>query len=227
MKNIFLSITFLLSVFFFQAECSAQTRMVNGMVFTFDSIPLINANIKVKSTKQTVKSDTSGRFSVSCAPTDVLTVSARGFYSEKVKLNKDSKIAIVNLKLKPGDKNREIAIGYGYVSDANKLNAVSTLRNNNKEDFSQYSSLFEVIKSRFPGVEIINNEIIIRGAKSLNASNAALIVLNGIPADASILSTIPPGDVKSINVIKDSGSAVYGSRGANGVVLIETKKGND
>ena len=167
MKNIFLAITILLSAFVFQTESSAQTRMVNGMVFTFDSIPLINANIKVKSTKQVVKSDKSGRFSVECAPEDVLIVSAHGFYNERVKLKADSKVAIINLKLKPGDKNREIAIGYGYVSDADKLNAISTLRNNKNEDFSQYSSLMEVIKSRFPGVEIIDNEIIIRGAKSL------------------------------------------------------------
>ena len=95
------------------------------------------------------------------------------------------------------------------------------------EDFSQYTSMYDLIQNRFAGVQILNGEIIIRGLKSLNASSAALIVLNGIPTDPSILNTLPPGDVKRIDVLKDGGTAAFGSRGANGVVLIETKRGEN
>jgi len=205
---------------------NSQERIIHGRVFTFDSIPLINAQIKVKSTKQVVNSDTIGMFSVMCNPEDVLIVSANGFYKQKVKLDEKIKLALINLKLKPGEKNREIAIGYGHVADRDKLNAVANI-NENDFDFSKYSNLYEVIRGRFPGVQIVNGDIVIRGINSINSSNAALIVVDGIPMDKSILNTIPPTQVKSINILKDASSAIYGSRGANGVVLIETKDGGD
>jgi len=203
-----------------------QERVIQGRVFTFDSIPLVKANVEVKSTKQVVKTDTLGNFSVSCNLEDVLKVSAKGFNTEKVEIGPKIKLAVINLKLKPGSKNREIAIGYGHVLDSEKLNAVSNL-NNDDVDFSQYSNMYELIQGRFAGVQVINGDIVIRGVNSINSGTGALIVLDGTPVDKSILMTLPPVQVKSINVIKDGSAAIYGSRGANGVVLIETKKGSD
>lgn len=205
---------------------SGQDKVLSGRVFTFDSIPLINASIQVKSTKQIVKTDTLGNFYATCNPDDVLKISANGFSTEKVKLNPKVKLLIVNLKLKPGEKNREIAVGYGHVLDSEKLNAVANL-NNDDMDFSQYSNMFELIRGRFAGVQVVNGEIIIRGINSINSSSAALIVVDGVPTDNSILNSLPPIQVKSINIIKDGSSAIYGSRGSNGVVLIETKRGGD
>jgi TonB-dependent SusC/RagA subfamily outer membrane receptor len=204
----------------------SQERVVQGRVFTFDSIPLVKANVAVKSTKQVVKTDTLGNFTVSCNLEDVLKVSAKGFHTEKVEIGPKIKLAVINLKLKPGTKNREIAIGYGHVLDSEKLNAVSNL-NNDDVDFSQYSNMYELIQGRFAGVQVVNGEIIIRGVNSINSSSAALIVLDGSPVDNSILATLPPIQVKSVNIIKDGSAAIYGARGANGVVLIETKKGLD
>jgi TonB-dependent SusC/RagA subfamily outer membrane receptor len=199
---------------------------MKGRVFTFDSIPLVNASVEVKSTKQVVKTDTLGFFSVACNPEDLLKVSAKGFNTEKFKLESKIKFAIINLKLKPGTKNREIAIGYGHVLDSEKLNAVSSL-DNSDIDFSQYSNMYELIRGRFAGVQVVNGEIIIRGVNSINSSSAALIVLDGVPVDNSVLSSLPPVQVKSINIIKDGSAAIYGARGSNGVVLIETKKAGD
>jgi len=204
----------------------SQERVIQGRVFTFDSIPLVKANVEVKSTKQVVKTDTLGNFSVSCNLEDVLKVSAKGFNTEKVEIGPKIKLAVINLKLKPGSKNREIAIGYGHVLDSEKLNAVSNL-NNDDVDFSQYSNMYELIRGRFAGVQVVNGEIIIRGVNSINSSSAALIVVDGVPMDNSILATLPPIQVKNINVLKDGSAAIYGSRGSNGVVLIETKKGLD
>lgn len=205
---------------------SAQEKIIHGVVTTFDSIPLIDAEVQVRSTKQKVLTDTLGRFSVAVSPGDRLKVSATGFFNQKVKLEEKTKLVAVNLKLKPGDKNREYAIGYGHVSDRDKLNALASL-NSNDMDFSQYSNIYELIKGRFAGVQVVNGEIIIRGINSINSSSAALIIVDGVPVDGSALSSIPPVQVKSINVIKDGSSAIYGSRGANGVVLIETKRGDD
>lgn len=219
------SFLFIVAVLF-AVSVSAQDRIIHGRVFTFDSIPLIDASVKVKSTKQSVQTDTTGKFSVAVHPKDVLKVSAKGFYTQKVKLADNTKIALINLKLKPGEKNREIAIGYGHVSDRDKLNSIANL-NSKDLDFSQYSNMYDLIKGRFAGVQVVNGEIIIRGVNSLNSSSAALIVVDGVAVGEGVLSSLPPVQVKSINVIKDGSAAIYGSRGANGVVLIETKRGGD
>lgn len=215
-----------LIISFLTITCVSQERIVHGRVFTFDSIPLVNAVVEVKSTKQVVRTDTLGFFSVQCNSEDLLKVSAKGFTTAKADLKSNNKVVIINLKLKPGIKNREIAIGYGHVLDSEKLNAVSTL-NNEDVDFSQYTNMYELIRGRFAGVQIINGEIIIRGINSINSSSAALIVLDGVAVDNSILSTLSPIQVKSVNIIKDGSSAIYGARGSNGVVLIETKKAGD
>jgi TonB-dependent SusC/RagA subfamily outer membrane receptor len=211
----------------FVLKSNAQDRIIHGIVTTFDSIPLIGAEILVKSTKQVIKSDTLGKFSVGVTGNDKLKVKANGFYNANVRLKDNIKVVAVNMKLKPGEKGRAYAIGYGHVLDEEKLNAVSQL-NEDDVDFSQYSSMHELIRGRFAGVQVQSNgDIIIRGINSINASSAALIVVDGMAVDKSILYSLPPIQVKSINVLKDGGSAIYGSRGANGVVIIETKKGND
>lgn len=222
MKNIILSVCIVISSVLISASSYAQDKIIHGQIFTFDSIPLTGASIKVKSTKQVVETDTTGRFSVGCNSNDVLTIYAKGFNKQKVKLKGNEKLVIVNLKLKSGEKNKEIAVGYGYVKDADKLNAAVNL-NNDEMDFSKYQNIYEIIRGRFPGVQISNNEIIIRGLSTVSGSNAALIVVDGMISDNSILSSLPPIQVKSINIIKDGSAAIYGAQGANGVVLIETK----
>ncbi len=229
MKNIFLSIIILVSAFFIQTECIAQTRIVNGMVTTFDSIPLVDASIKVKSTKQEVKTDTNGRYKVECTSDDILKVSANGFYSKKVKLDKELENVNVDLKLKSGDKNLNAAISNGHISDQESFRVIADL-NDNTEDFSRFANVYEIIENKFPGVQISQGYLIIRGANRLNvgaAENAALIVVDGAINDNSILSTLPTSLVKSIKIMKEGSNAIYGSRGANGVVVIKTKTAGD
>jgi TonB-dependent SusC/RagA subfamily outer membrane receptor len=226
MKRVRLLSVCILSLIFLSINGFAQDRVLHGRVFTFDSIPLINASVKVKSTKQVVETDSTGKFSVAVNSKEVLHISANGFFTQKIKLEDKIKAVVVNLKLKPGEKNREIAIGYGHVSDREKLNSVASLHSGDM-DFSKYTNMYELISGRFAGVQIINGEIIIRGVNSLNSSSAALIVVDGVPSNESILNTLPPIQVKSISIIKDGSSAIYGSRGANGVLLIETKRGGD
>lgn len=223
--------SFIISTIFFvvvlvTANSYAQEKVIHGNVTTFDSIPLIGATVKVQSTKQEILTDSLGNFSIGVNNKDKLKVYAHGFYVQKVKLTHETKFAAINLKLKPDEKSREVAIGYGYVRDADKLNAIAAL---NKDDFdyTRYDNIYEIIQSSFSGVQIVNGEIIIRGSSSFNSSNAALIVIDGAIAESSILSTIRPIDIKNINVMKDGSTAIYGSRGANGVVLIDTKRGGD
>lgn len=225
-KIIFCFLLIFFSVPFFSNPLNAQERTVKGLVTTFDSIALINAKVTAKNSKQVVFTDTLGNFQIVCLAEEKIKVSAEGFITQNVKIDKKVKLVLVNLKLRTDPKSREIAIGYGHVKDKDKLNAVSSLENKDL-DFSAYLNMFDLIRGRFAGVDIINGEVIIRGTRSLNSSNAALIVVDGMAVDQSILGTLPPNMVKSIDVLKDGGAAIYGSRGANGVVIIQTRRGND
>jgi len=205
---------------------NAQERIIYGKVNTLENIAVAKARIMVMSTKQEVLTDSSGLFSIGCNKKDKLKIFAHGFYTEKVKISENNKFVLVNIKLKPGIENRESAIGYGHVSDAERLNAITTIDADDL-DFRRYNDMYELIRGQFPGVQIQGNEIIIRNVVTQNSNLGALIVLDGRTIDATTLQSIPPSDVKSINIIKDAGAAMYGVKGANGVVVIETKRGGD
>ncbi len=116
----------------------------------------------------------------------------------------------------------EIEIGYGAVVDRNRTTSVGTLDMSNVDGFTDIRSY---IMGRIAGVVVDGNELIIRGKGSLMGSNAALIVVDGtiMPDFETVNRSIPPNDVDNISVLKDGSSAIYGARGANGVVLITTK----
>ncbi len=214
-------------IFLMIASCMsgiAQDRYIQGRVTTFDSIAVSNATIWIKSTGEEIKSDSVGNFRVKSSGSDLLKVSAGGFYTQRVKFDEKIKLILVNLKLKPGEESREIAVGYGYVKDKDKLYAVSSLSSDDL-NATQYTNIYEMIQGRFPGVQIVNGEFIIRGNSSINSSNAALLVLDGNIVSQSVFASLVPSDVASINVLKDASSAIYGSRGANGVIIVETKRG--
>jgi len=204
----------------------AQEHVVQGAVHVFETIPMIGAEIKVKSTKQSVKTDSTGRFTVNCYAEDKLKIRAKGFYGQNVKIALDTKFVAINLKIRPGEQYLDNAIGYGYISEKDKSTAVSTL-NQDFSDYSRYSDMYDLLIGQFAGVQVINGRIIIRGINSITGSSSALIVVDGVVSDSDVLLTMSPVEVKSISVIKDGSSAIYGSRGANGVILVETKKGGD
>jgi TonB-dependent SusC/RagA subfamily outer membrane receptor len=208
-----------------------QDKNLVGKVTVFDSIPLVGVDVKVKSTKQTVKTDSLGRFQVFCNPEDKLEIKAAGFYPKKVKVEKGIRIMFVNLSLKSGSNNlnkaeRYANVGYGTVNTKRLANAVETL-NTNDLDFSMYTDIYDLLKGRFSGVTVQGNDIIIRGVKTFQGveGNNALLVVDGIIVDKQDFATISPLDIQSVDVLKDGSSSVYGSRGANGVVIVETKKG--
>lgn len=219
MKTIFL----ILSIIGFSTFLSqGQDRVIYGVVNTLDSIPLIGVEIKIKSTNQRVLTDSLGNFTAACNKEDKLKFVAKGFYTENVKISENTKIIAVNMKLKPGEKQQNYAIGYGYVTDQDKTVPVSNM-DIKKSDYSRYNNVYEILQVM--GAQVQNGEIILRGSKSFTASNSALIVIDGVISDYSDLNTLPPTDIERIDLLKDPASSVYGSRGANGVVLIETNKG--
>ncbi len=202
----------------------AQEKTLTGIVTTFDSIPLIKAEVYVKSTKETVLTDTLGNFTVKCSSSDKIKVSCNGFLSSNMKIGDDVEFLHVDLKLKASEKSTEIAIGYGHVKDAEKLNAIVALRESDV-DFGSYNTVFEIIEGRFPGVAVEGTDILVRGVRSYNGNNAALVILDGLEVPSSDLENIPTATIKSVNIIKDGSAATYGANGANGVVIIETIRG--
>lgn len=230
-KNKRIKVVLILFVLLFSLTAFGQDKTLVGKVTTFDSIPLIGVDVLVKSTGQHIKTDSVGLFQVMCNSEDRITIEADGFYSKKIKIEKGIRMIFVNLTLKKGDKNFQLAeqyvdVGYGHVNSRKLLNAVSSL-NSKDMDFSMYNNMFDLIQGQFPGVAVEGNSIVVRGIKTLygSESNAALIVIDGAIVTTQDLANVSPTDVQSVNVLKDGSSSVYGSRGANGVVIIETKKG--
>lgn len=200
----------------------AQDRMVQGVVHTLDSIPLIGVEITIQSSKQVVKTDSVGNFMAACNKKDKLKLKATGFYNQNVKIDSNVKVVAINMKLKPGEKQLDYAIGYGYISEKDRTTAVSSF-GMKTIDYSKYNSVYDIVRTM--GAQVQNGEVVLRGDKSFQGSSAALIVIDGSPVDYSYLNTLRPIDIKRIDILKDGASSIYGSRGANGVVQIETLKG--
>jgi len=204
------------------ASMVAQTRVIYGRLTAFNTYPVQNIEVTSKKGKSATVSDSLGRFSIVCMEDDVIRIKPKTFKPVNRKVGPDTDSLIVNLVFIDSKKNRDIAVGYGYIEESELTYAVSNLQQENNE-YCHYSNVFEVIQGRFAGVVIENGQVIIRGSNSINSSNEALYVVDGVIVNT--IDWISPCDIASISIIKDSAAAVYGSRGSNGVVIIDLKKG--
>jgi len=220
MKRILFFILIILSAYIVKA----QTTAISGKVTGFTTFPLKNIHITSKKAKTEATTSEKGTFTIVCYPNDVLIFEANSCLKLKKKIKNPNDSVIVNMIFKTDKKSKEYAIGYGIIKEENLTYGISSQSNNNN-DFGMYTNVYDLIKAKFPEVSIENNEFIIRGKKSLNSSNSALIVLDDIVVND--ISSLSPSNIKSISILKDSATSAYGSRGANGVILITTKRGND
>ncbi len=118
-------------------------------------------------------------------------------------------------------QDRAIEVGYGTAVQRNVTSSVSVVDVAEKGKVNTYRDIYEMIRGKCPGVQVLGNRILIRGVNSINSSTDPLFVVDGSPVNS--IDNINPNDVKSISVLKDSAAAIYGSRGANGVILITLK----
>ena len=223
MKRLFFLII-LVCLFSITSISYSQERTLTGFVTTLESIVVVNAQVKVLSSKATVLTDSVGKFEVSCLRHDKIKVSAKGFNSQKVKIDEKTKEVFINLTFNPTEKNIERAVGYGYIKDEDKTYAISSIRNNGNNNFMVYTNMIDVIVNSSTSVSYRNGGFIIRGGSSLLSSNHAMILIDGIEVSMSQLNALPPLAVKSVDILKGAASSIYGSRGANGVIIIITKK---
>lgn len=201
---------------------SAQSRMVSGRLTVFDSFPVENLEIRSKKGKASTLSDSVGRFSIVCMDKDVIKIKQKVFKSVSLRTGPDTDSLIINLIFIDNKKNREIAIGYGYLDESVLSYEVSNVQQQNN-DFCHYTDVYELIISRIPGAVIQNGKVILRAHNSIQGINEALYVVDGIVTET--IYWIKPCEIASISAIKDGGAAVYGAKGGNGVILIELKKG--
>lgn len=221
-KNIFI----MLGVLFLSASIlQGQTRVVYGKLTAFNQYPLQNVEVVARKAKSAVKTDSLGRFSIVAKEKDVIRIKPKAFKPVTRRINEKTDTLEVNLIFVDSKSNRKLATGYGYIDERDLTYATSHLEQENNE-FCNYTNIFELIRGRFPGVTVSSSQVggavYVRGATSINLSSEALYVVDG--AVSENIDWIHPCDVRSINVLKDGMTAIYGARGANGVVVIETKR---
>ncbi|WP_282013836.1 TonB-dependent receptor plug domain-containing protein [Marinifilum flexuosum] len=201
----------------------AQTSLVMGKVVVFDSIPVVNANITVKSTKETFKTNHLGVFECECNEKDKLIVTAKGFSKYTIRVKKKSNELIAKLKLAKIPKVDDIAIDKGHILMVDTFKELAK-KYSSQKNYSKYTSFIDIIRNEFPSLQISNGEIIIRGKSSFYGSSAANIEIDGVMTDYAALSNLSPTNIAKIVIVKGSDAAIYGVRGGNGVVRVITKK---
>jgi TonB-dependent SusC/RagA subfamily outer membrane receptor len=202
-------------------QMNAQQRKVEGRVTTFEDYVLNKVSVSAKKSGNEAISDSSGYYTIMCNEKDKLVFEANGFYKEKVNLKKvDPGDSVnVNLKLRNGDKNIEVATGFNHIDKDKLTHAIQTVKSG--DDFSNYDSVLDIIEDKFTGLRM--GGIAPRGRNTFG-DGAPLLVVDGSVAQIDFIKNIPTTQVKSINMLKGaSASARYGSRGMNGVIVIETK----
>lgn len=208
------------------------TREISGVVTDKkDGTPLIGANVVVKGTTIGTVADINGNFKLKIPEgNDVLVVSFMGYLSEEIDV-KDKTTVEISLSEDVTKLSEVVVIGYGTMKKSDITGAVASVRGKDLTSFRSGSPL-EALQGKIAGADITrtsgrtgeNADIQIRGERSLRASGAPLVIVDGIEYGTKI--DINQEDITSIEVLKDASStAIYGSRGANGVILITTKKG--
>ena len=199
-----------------------QDIEISGNVRCFNRYPLRNVTVSVGKSNESVRTDTAGRFTVILEKGERLSFIAEGFEPFSFR-PQGSDTVTVNLVFRGREKDVNVAIGNGYIRKEDLTFAVSNLQQYNSE-FSNYSSIYDLLRGRFPGVEVINTPAgqvrQVRGTNSLTLAGEPLFIVDGIPVDD--ISSLEPVNIKSINVLKDASAAYYGTRGTNGVIVIET-----
>ncbi|WP_374164747.1 SusC/RagA family TonB-linked outer membrane protein [Arcticibacter sp. MXS-1] len=220
-------------------KVEGQTRMVRGIVYDGFGEIVIGATVKVKGTTKGVSTGANGRFQLSIGSSDrILVFSSIGFKTKEVPVSGESDLKVV-LTESASMLNEVVVDGYGSAKKADLTGSVGSVKMPDILN-APVKSFDEALAGRIAGVQVTsqegqpgsNIEVVIRGYNSINQTNAPLYVIDGFPMEdpsssvVNPINSLDPADIESINVLKDaSATAIYGSRGANGVIVITTKKG--
>ena len=214
------------------ANVSSAQSEITGEVTTEAGNPIPYASVKNKNTGATTSTNEQGRFQISATVNQTLTITAVGYALKEVRITNQQTI---NVRLSERVETLEDIVVTGYTAYDKKLSS-SVSSTVQAKDINQVPGLTidQILQGRVPGMSVISSSgqpgqssaVVIRGVGSINGSNSPLYVLDGIPIESSYMQTINPNDFENVTVLKDaSATALYGSRGANGVILLTSKKG--
>lgn len=252
MKNFSLKGLFCFIFMIFNVIVFAQEKTVGGTVTDVNNLPLPGVNVLIKGTNAGTQTDFDGKFILRAEPGDILVFSFLGTQTVELTVT-DEEVYTVILEQSTSGLDEVVVIGYG-TSRVRDLTGSVTRVSEESFNRGTVASPEQLIQGKVAGVNIINNSgapgaevtFRIRGASSVRSGNQPLFVVDGVPlagrntkpssvaasgglgntAGSNPLNFINPNDIASIDILKDaSATAIYGSRGANGVVLITTKKG--
>lgn len=241
------AITFI-SILSTSGNLFSQTRVVTGTVQSTDGTSLPGATVTVKNTNISTMTDGNGKFELNVSQTNpILVISFVGKISKEVPLGNSNDIA-VQLSDNPSELSNVVVVGYGTVKKSDLTGSVSSVSAKDIESVPS-TTIEQALQGRAAGVQITQmsgkpgseTSIRIRGTSSINAGNEPLYVIDGMLINSdggdfsvggtrgpriSPLASLDPNDIASIEILKDASStAMYGSRGTNGVILITTKHG--
>lgn len=235
-------------------DIEQQMKTLKGTVTDAKGEPIIGANIKVEGTNIGTITNMDGQFTLNVPENAILQISYIGFISQNIKVGTDKSIT-VQLQEDSQSLDEVVVVGYGTMKKSDLTGSVSSLTSDNFKTGTDLTpqqlmqgSFSGVNISQNSGKPGGSNTIRVRGGTSITASNDPLYVIDGVPISTSAgvnqsniststtdffdqepvnpLANINPSDIESINILKDaSATAIYGSRGANGVIMITTKKG--
>ncbi len=222
---------------FLSVSAFAQST-ITGQVKDATGEPVIGASVLINGTSNGTVTDLDGNFSISVQPGATLTISYIGFQKQQVAATNGMVITLQEDQAQ--QMNEVVVIGYGAVKKSDLTGSVTALKPDSKNKGLVVNAQ-DMLAGKVAGVSVTSDggtpgggaNIRIRGGSSLNASNSPLIVIDGVAMDqtgikgvSNPLALVNPQDIESFNVLKDaSATAIYGSRGSNGVIIITTKKG--
>ncbi|WP_222852279.1 TonB-dependent receptor [Olivibacter sp. SDN3] len=210
---------------------SQQEKTVTGTVHDAYGNPLSGASVTLKNTPSTstsVQSD--GKFSIRVPANGVLMVSYLGFITQEVPIEGKENLQII-LDEENAELEEVVVVGYGTVTRKDLTGSVSSVSANQIQDLA-VPRLDQALLGKIPGVQVMpvsgapgaEPQIRVRGVGSISAGSTPLYVVDGFPIDN--IQTLNPNDIESMDILKDaSATAIYGSRGANGVIIVNTKRG--
>jgi len=211
---------------------SQQTSKISGKVIDSSGSPLPGVTVVVKGTTNGAIANLDGIYNLSNVPTGAtISYSFVGMKTEEILVGNKTVINVTLTEETIG-LDEVVAVGYGTVKKSDVTGAVTRITEETLKE-RPVSNVLQAMQGKAAGIDINSNmkpgelpQITIRGNRSIQATNAPLYVIDGIPFAAGNVADINPNDISSVEILKDaSATAIYGSRGANGVILITTKRG--
>lgn len=213
---------------------STKEKKITGKIIDTKGEPVIGATIMEKGTTNGTITDFDGNFTLNVSVNAIIDISYIGYQTQSIKAI-PGKILAITLKENTELLDEVVVVGYGTMKKSDLTGSVATLKGKEFNNISS-ASVEGLLQGRVSGLQVMNSStdnpqgnttVRIRGISSINGSNAPLIVVDGVPlGDAGNLTSINPNIIESIEVLKDaSATAIYGSRGANGIIMISTKTG--